>query len=115
MLRILLWHAGWARSALTVDGGMVRTIFYHEARRGYDPRMPCGVQAISAPTCSLVRAPPGGLNGDRETIMALHADEALAAARARAAATPPPSSWPRQTSPQSSSWLLISASSRRAH
>ena len=45
--------------------------------------------------------------------MALHADEALAAARTRlrrllAAAHP----WPRQTSPQSSSWLLISASSR---
>ena len=44
--------------------------------------------------------------------MALHADEALAAARSGYGdCSPPPIRWPRQTSPQSSSWLLISASS----
>jgi len=74
-----------ARSALTVDGGTVRTIFYRaEARRGYDPR-----DTLWSPGYFSADLLPGqdatlvASTETWETILALHADEALAAARER--------------------------------
>ena len=73
------------RSALTVDGGMVRTIFYRvEARRGYAPQ-----DSLWSPGYFSADLLPGqgatlvASTEIWETIMALHADEALAAARTR--------------------------------
>ena len=74
-----------ARSALTVDGGMVRTIFYRaEARRGYDPR-----DSLWSPgyfSADLLPGQDATLVASTETweiILALPADQALAATRAR--------------------------------
>ena len=73
------------RSALTVDGGMVRTIFYRaEARRGYAPQ-----DALWSPGYFSADLLPGqgatlvASTEAWEIILALHAEEALAATRQR--------------------------------
>ena len=85
------------RSALTVDGGMVRTIFYRvEARRGYAPQDSLWSPGYFSADLLPGQAPPWWPQRRRgRSSMALHADEALAAARtATATARRRPSAGP---------------------